>query len=142
MEVHVEGLAHGIRDSLDLMKQAARSCVINISSIAATRGSRRPQLAYTAAKAGAEALVRECGIYLASSGIRFINVAPGPVDSPLLDRFWSGPTKGDLEAIPMERTGSANEIAELVKALVGPAGAYITAATIAVDGGLSSCNPC
>lgn len=140
--VHVGGLALGMQRLVPALATSGRGCVVNLSSIAAARGSRRPQLAYTAAKAASEALVRECAVAWGARGVRMLSVAPGPIDTPLLRTIWKPGERGNVAQIPLGRLGTPRDVAKLVAALLGEAGAYLSGVTVAVDGGLSVTNPC
>ena len=78
-------------------------------------------------------LARELG----PRGITVNCIAPGRIDTDrLLEVYPDGPTEADLAAIPLRRLGSPREIGDLVAFLCSSHGAYITGATIPVDGGL------
>jgi 3-oxoacyl-[acyl-carrier protein] reductase len=78
-------------------------------------------------------LSREVG----SRGITVNCIAPGRIDTArLLEVYPDGPTEADLAAIPLRRLGSPREIGDLVAFLCSDRAAYITGATIPVDGGL------
>ena len=112
--------------------------IIHIGSIAAQTGSGSPgALGYAAAKAGLHgfgvALARELG----SRGITVNNVQPGPVDTDMNpdDGDFAEALKG-LMALP--RYARSEEIASFVAYLAGPEAAYITGASLTIDGGFSA----
>lgn len=95
---------------------------------------------YAAAKAGQEALVRQLAVELAPSGIRVVAVAPGAVDTPMIEGWADGP--GEREAwleryVPLGRIAQPQDIANALAFLVSPEAAYITGQTLMVDGGMS-----
>lgn len=89
----------------------------------------------SASKAGLEGLMRALAVELAPSGITCNCVSPGAIDT--LRGASAGPQPGTLtdQGIPAGRKGSVDEIAGLVRHLVGPLGGYITGQTLHVNGG-------
>ena len=81
----------------------------------------------------AKTLARELG----PSGVTVNCIAPGRIDTErLLEVYPDGPTEADLAAIPLRRLGTPREIGDLVAFLCSDRGAYISGATLPVDGGL------
>jgi 3-oxoacyl-[acyl-carrier protein] reductase len=71
-------------------------------------------------------------------GVTVNAIAPGRIDTERLREVYpDGPTEDDLAAIPLRRLGTPREIADVVCFLASDRGAYVTGATIAVDGGLT-----
>jgi len=78
-------------------------------------------------------LARELG----PKGITVNCIAPGRIDTDrILEVYPDGPTEADLATIPLRRLGTPREIGDLVAFLCSDRGAYVSGATIAVDGGL------
>ena len=91
-----------------------------------------------AAKAGIEKLTRDLALEWARFGVRVNAVAPGPIeDTEGMARL--APENADMfkKRVPLGRWGTIDEVCEAVMFLVSPAGAYVTGATILVDGGTS-----
>ena len=88
-----------------------------------------------ASKSGLEGLVRGLALELAPHGIRVNAVSPGSIDT--VRGAAAGALPGNMGAadIPLGRQGSVEEIAGMVRFLVGPSGGYITGQTIHVNGG-------
>ncbi len=75
---------------------------------------------------------------LGPDGITVNAIAPGRIDTERLREVYpEGPSESDLAAIPLRRLGSPAEIADVVCFLASERGAYVTGATIPVDGGLT-----
>ena len=117
----------------------------NIVSITATQAEVATPLQCHAgaAKAGIEKLTRDLALEWARSGIRVNAVAPGPVEGTEGVRRLA---PGDADAmvrkrVPLGRFATIDEVAEAVLFLVSPAGAYMTGATILLDGGTSLLGP-
>ena len=75
---------------------------------------------------------------LGSAGVTVNAIAPGRIDTERLKEVYpDGPTEADLVSIPLRRLGAPREIGDVVCFLASDRGAYVTGATIAVDGGLT-----
>jgi 3-oxoacyl-[acyl-carrier protein] reductase len=89
----------------------------------------------SASKAGLEGLIRALARELAPHGITCNCVAPGAIDTVRGAAAGARPNDGAAANIPIGRMGSVEEIAAMVRHLVGPTGGYITGQTIHVNGG-------
>jgi glucose 1-dehydrogenase len=96
-------------------------------------------IAYCVSKGGAKMLTRTAGVELGSHGIRFVNVAPGAVSTPINAVTEMDPELlGRLnQAIPLGRIARPAEIADIVVFLASDRAGYVNATTVTVDGGLS-----
>jgi 3-oxoacyl-[acyl-carrier protein] reductase len=94
----------------------------------------RGQTNYSAAKGGVIAATKALAVELAKRAITVNCVAPGLIDTDMVDGHT--PVEKILEAIPMQRAGTAEEVAGVVSFLMSPDGAYVTRQVIAVNGGL------
>jgi 3-oxoacyl-[acyl-carrier protein] reductase len=107
--------------------------IINISSVAAIAGNRG-QTNYAAAKAGLHGATKSLALELASRGVTVNAVAPGIIESPMIEQAF------DQEAIkrlvPAGRAGRPQEVAELVAFLASDRAAYISGQIISINGGM------
>ena len=96
-------------------------------------------IAYCVSKGGAKMLTRTAGVELGSLGIRFVNIAPGAVSTPINAVTEMDPEllKQLNEAIPLGRIAQAAEIADVVVFLASDRAGYVNATTVTIDGGLS-----
>jgi glucose 1-dehydrogenase len=96
-------------------------------------------IAYCVSKGGAKMLTRTAGVELGSLGIRFVNIAPGAVSTPInaVTEMTPGLLKQLNEAIPLGRIAQAAEIADVVVFLSSDRAGYVNATTVTIDGGLS-----
>jgi NAD(P)-dependent dehydrogenase (short-subunit alcohol dehydrogenase family) len=109
--------------------------IVNISSVLASRTIGRVP-AYCAAKAGLTHLTRVLAMELARYGILVNALAPGYVETDFNRAFFQTEAgKALIGRIPLKRLGQAPDLGGAMLLLASPAGAYITGAVIAVDGG-------
>jgi NAD(P)-dependent dehydrogenase (short-subunit alcohol dehydrogenase family) len=133
MRTHVYGTFHGMRAALRHMEPARAGSIVNLCSIFAFSGSA-PAPEYAAAKHAIAGLTRSAGAEVASLGIRVNAVAPGFIDTPLLDPM--GPLKPFLVSrVPAGRLGTADEVAALVRFLAGPEASYCFGEILPISGG-------
>jgi NAD(P)-dependent dehydrogenase (short-subunit alcohol dehydrogenase family) len=94
---------------------------------------------YCASKAGLESLVRVAALELGSAGIRVNAVAPGVVQTPLMDPVLAEPGVREefLEHIPLGRVAEPLEIASVVAFLLSDDARYVTGQTLIADGGMA-----
>ncbi len=108
------------------------SVVINISSVA--RHGNQGQSNYSAAKAGLVADTKLWAQELARYGVRVGAIAPGFVDTPILQAMRPEVLEGMLKAVPLRRTGKPEEIYQAVKFIIECD--YFSGRCVDVDGGL------
>ncbi|MGC7100987.1 SDR family oxidoreductase [Amycolatopsis lurida] len=96
---------------------------------------------YCAAKAGAGALTKVLAIELARHGITVNSVAPGEISTPMTGQTDADPRAQERPGVPLGRTGDAREVAAAVAFLATPAAAYLTGASLVVDGGMLLMGP-
>jgi 3-oxoacyl-[acyl-carrier protein] reductase len=108
--------------------------VVVIGSISATR-SLPERSVYGDSKAGIEHLARALAAEVASSGIRVNVVAPGVIETPFLGEATAALARWVEARVPLGRTGTPEEVAELVRYLILDAPPYLTGARISIDGG-------
>ena len=110
--------------------------IVNISSMAAVLGSPSQYVDYAASKAAIDTFTVGLAREVASEGVRINAVRPGIIDT---DIHASGgePDRATrlASAIPMQRPGTAREIADAVLHLLSPASSYTTGAILNVSGG-------
>ena len=125
-----------------MIAQGGGGVVINVSSVHED-WPMPGNTAYCLSKGGMRMLTRTAGVELAPHGVRVVGVGPGAVDTPINKTTEDDPVamqKLDA-AIPIGRMAEPAEIGDMVAALAGPAGAYVTATTLFVDGGIMQSSP-
>jgi NAD(P)-dependent dehydrogenase (short-subunit alcohol dehydrogenase family) len=121
-----------------LMRDSGGGAVVNITSISGLRASTL-RTAYGTSKAGLAHLTQQQAIELATLGIRVNAVAPGPVDTAMAKAVHTPDIRAAYhDAIPLNRYGLEEELAEAIFFLCSDRASYITGQTIAVDGGFEA----
>lgn len=110
--------------------------IVNVSSVAGFR-PRPGQANYAASKAGLISLTKSLALELARYGVRVNGVAPGCIDTDMLAQVDDEARRRLAATCPMERIGTAEEVARAVMFLLSDSASYIQGQTIVVDGGAS-----
>ena len=121
-----------------LMRDSGGGAIVNITSISGLRASTL-RAAYGTSKAALAHLTQQQAIELAALGIRVNGVAPGPVDTAMAKAVHTPEIRAAYhDAIPLNRYGLEEELAEAIFFLCSDRASYITGQTIAVDGGFEA----
>lgn len=136
MELNVKGYLYCAQQAVLKMFRKKSGVVVNISSVSGSF-SLPGQSVYSATKGAVNAMTRTMAKELAPYGIRVNAVAPGFVETDMLDALPEEKKEEYLKAIPMHRLGQAQEVAGVVSMLVSDACAYMTGQILTLDGGLS-----
>ena len=121
-----------------LMLKNGGGAVVNITSISGLRASGL-RVAYGTSKAALDHLTRQQAVELGNLGIRVNAVAPGPVNTSMARKVHTADIRADYhDAIPLNRYGTEEEVAEAVAFLCSDAASYINGQTLAVDGGFDA----
>jgi len=138
LEVNLTGPFLCSKAAVPLMREAGGGAVVNITSISAVRASTL-RAAYGTSKAGLAHLTKQLAVELASLGIRVNGVAPGPVETAMAKAVHTPEIRADYrDAIPLNRYGLEEELAEAVYFLCSDRASYITGQILAVDGGFDA----
>lgn len=124
------------RLALPRLRQTKGSLVFMSSTNGLTGGSPLSGPAYAAAKAGLIALSRNIARDYAPEGVRANCVAPGPIDTPMLDRLSEAARSSLRASIPMGEIGTPDDVANVVSFLLSNESRYLTGLTLSVSGGL------
>ena len=111
-------------------------CIVNVSSAAALIGAPNQYVDYAAAKGAMDVMTRGLAKEVATEGIRVNAVRPGLIETEIHASGGLPDRVRDLSnTVPMQRGGSAQEVAEAILWLMSPASSYTTASFIEVSGG-------
>lgn len=117
------------------MTKARWGRIISIGSVVGAMGNAG-QVNYAAAKAGLEGFSRALAREVGSRGITVNAVAPGFIDTDMTRELPEAQRDALLGQIPLGRLGQAEEIAKVVAFLASDGAAYVTGATVPVNGGM------
>ena len=134
MRVNQLGCFLGMQAVVPLMERSGGGSIVNVSSVAGLRGSPGA-IAYSATKWALRGMTKAAAVDLAPRRIRVNSIHPGPIDTEMLNVRTPEQNQRRLQAVPMKRMGTAEEVANLVLFLLSDESGYITGAEVAIDGG-------
>ncbi|TDI79109.1 MAG: 3-oxoacyl-ACP reductase FabG [Betaproteobacteria bacterium] len=135
METDLKSVFRLSREVLRSMMRARTGRIINISSVVGATGNVG-QANYAAAKAGVLGLSKSLAREVGSRNITVNCVAPGFVDTDMTRALTEKQQRDLIQYVPLARLGRSEEIASAVAFLASPSAAYITGATLHVNGGM------
>jgi len=110
--------------------------IVNISSTMGARGAAGASL-YVASKHAVEGLTKSAALEAATFGVRVNAVAPGPVDTAMLDRLTVNAERKTafLAGVPLKRAGTPEEMADAILFVASPRASFMTGEVLRVNGG-------
>ena len=136
MELNVKGYFYCAQQAVLKMFRKKSGAIINMSSVSGQL-ALPGQSVYSATKGAVNAMTRTMAKELAPYGIRVNAVAPGFIETEMLDALPEEKKREYLEQIPMHRLGRAEEVAGIVSMLASDTCAYMTGQILTLDGGIS-----
>jgi NAD(P)-dependent dehydrogenase (short-subunit alcohol dehydrogenase family) len=135
-DTNVLGVLLCMKHELRVMQSQGFGNIVNISSTMGSRGAPNASL-YVASKHAVEGLTKSGALEAAAFGVRVNAVAPGPVETAMLDRFAGSNERkaGLLASIPLRRAGKPDELADSILFLASDKASFVTGQIINVNGG-------
>jgi NAD(P)-dependent dehydrogenase (short-subunit alcohol dehydrogenase family) len=135
-DTNVLGVLLGLKHELRVMMPERRGSIVNVSSVAGIRGAPNAAV-YVASKHAVEGLTKSAALEAAPFGVRVNAVAPGPIDTGMLDRFTRDAAgRAEMVAgVPLGRAGTTDEIAQVILFLASDKASFLTGQALVADGG-------
>jgi acetoacetyl-CoA reductase len=134
IRVNMDSLFNMTRQVIEGMREREWGRVINISSINGQKG-QVGQTNYSAAKAGVIGFTKALALENARKGVTVNCVAPGYIDTEMVQAVPPKVLEAIIGQIPVGRLGRGEEIADTVSFLAGEHASYVTGTTLSLNGG-------
>ncbi len=136
LDLNIKGYLYCTQQAVLKMFSKKQGVIINVSSVS-SKLAVPGQSVYSSTKGAVNSMTATMAKELAPYGIRVNAVAPGFIATDMIDQLPEDKKEEYLNTIPLKRFGTAEEVAEMVAMLAGPACTYMTGQVIVLDGGLS-----
>jgi NAD(P)-dependent dehydrogenase (short-subunit alcohol dehydrogenase family) len=135
-DANVLGTLLAMKHELRAMTAQGDGSIVNISSTMGSRGALNVSL-YVASKHAVEGLTRSAALEAAPFGVRVNAVAPGPIETAMLDRLTLNPERKAalLAGVPLKRAGTPEEIADAIRFVGSRQAGFMTGEVLRVNGG-------
>jgi NAD(P)-dependent dehydrogenase (short-subunit alcohol dehydrogenase family) len=135
-DTNVLGVLLSMKHEMRVMQAQGSGSIVNLSSTMGHRGAPGASL-YTASKHAVEGLTKSAALEGAALGIRVNAVAPGPVETGMLNRITGTAERkaGLVAGVPLKRVGTPAEIADAILFVASPKASFITGQIVSVNGG-------
>jgi NAD(P)-dependent dehydrogenase (short-subunit alcohol dehydrogenase family) len=135
-DTNVLGTLLSMKHELRVMLPQKNGSIVNISSTYGHTGAPGASV-YSASKHAVEGLTKSAALEAAVTGVRVNVIAPGPIETAMLDRFTGTAERraGIAATIPLKRVGKPEEIAQAIVFVSSDKASFITGASYLVDGG-------
>jgi NAD(P)-dependent dehydrogenase (short-subunit alcohol dehydrogenase family) len=138
-DTNVLGTVLSLKHELRVMQAQGHGSIINLSSTMGHKGAPGASM-YVASKHAVEGLTKAAALEGAAFGVRVNAVAPGPVETEMLNRFTGSADRkaAQIAGVPLKRGGKPDEIAQAIVFLGSDKASFLTGQIVAVDGGKSA----
>jgi NAD(P)-dependent dehydrogenase (short-subunit alcohol dehydrogenase family) len=135
-DTNVLGTLLSMKHELRVMIPQGSGSIVNVSSTYGRTGTAGASI-YVASKHAVEGLTKSAALEVAGTGVRVNVVAPGPIETGMLNRFTGTEERkaGLVARVPLKRTGTPEEIAQTIVFVSSDKASFITGASYVVDGG-------
>jgi acetoacetyl-CoA reductase len=134
IRVNMDSLFNMTRQVIEGMREREWGRIVNISSINGQKG-QIGQTNYSAAKAGMIGFTKALALENAKKGVTVNCIAPGYIDTEMVQAVPEKVLEGIIAGIPVGRLGRGEEIADMVAFLAGEHAGYVTGSTLSLNGG-------
>jgi len=136
-DTNVLGTLLSMKHELRAMIPQGRGSIVNVSSAYGHVGAAGAAV-YVASKHAVEGLTKSAAIEVAGTGVRVNVVAPGPIETGMLNRFTGNAENkaGLVAVVPVKRVGTPEEIAQTIVFVASDKASYMTGTSVSVDGGM------
>ena len=135
-DVNVIGAILVAKEAVLRMEPLGRGVIVNVTSAAARLGSANTYVDYAASKAAMDIFTKGLSDEVAPSGLRVMGIAPGLIETEIHGKGGDPERAARLAGgVPMQRTGSAQEVAQAILWLMSDEASYVTGSTLDVTGG-------
>ncbi|TDV09237.1 SDR family NAD(P)-dependent oxidoreductase [Paraburkholderia caballeronis] len=135
-DANVLGTLLAVKHELRAMLAQGSGSIVNVSSTMGIRGAAKNAL-YVASKHAVEGLTKSAALEAAAFGVRVNAVAPGPIQTEMLDRITGSEENklAMLATVPLRRAGTPEEIADAIVFVASPKASFMTGEILRVNGG-------
>jgi NAD(P)-dependent dehydrogenase (short-subunit alcohol dehydrogenase family) len=135
-DTNVLGTLLSMKHELRVMLPQKHGCIVNISSTYGHTGALGASV-YSASKHAVEGLTKSAALEAAEMGVRVNAVAPGPIETPMLDRIANTDDRkaGVVSNVPLKRVGKPEGVAQAIVFVSSDKASFITGVSYLVDGG-------
>lgn len=135
-DVNVIGAILVAKEAVLRMEPLGRGVIVNVTSAAARLGSANTYVDYAASKAAMDIFTKGLSDEVAAAGLRVMGIAPGLIETDIHGKGGDPERAARLASgVPMQRTGSADEVAQAILWLMSKEASYVTGSTLDVTGG-------
>jgi NAD(P)-dependent dehydrogenase (short-subunit alcohol dehydrogenase family) len=136
-DTNVLGVVLSLKHELRVMHPQKHGSIINVSSVVGHIGIAGASL-YVASKHAVEGLTKSAALEGAATGVRVNAVAPGPIETPMFNRFVGDNADARnwlIQSVPFKRAGTPDEVAQTILFLASNKASYVSGHSFGVDGG-------
>jgi NAD(P)-dependent dehydrogenase (short-subunit alcohol dehydrogenase family) len=137
MAVNQTGVWLGMKAAVPALRKAGGGSIVNISSISGMIGTGM-QTAYQASKGAVRIMTKTAAIQYAKEGVRVNSIHPGPIDTPMTADLNREVWQWFLNAVPLRRAGTSEDIAFGVLYLASDESSFVTGSELVIDGGYTA----
>ena len=137
VDVNLKAVWLCMKHQIPAMRQSGGGSILNMASMGGSVIGVPELTSYNAAKAGVIGMTRSAAIEFAKQGIRINAISPGLIATDILANVTADVVEQMVASIPMQRAGTAEEIAKAVVWLCSDSASYITGQNLVIDGGFT-----